>query len=367
MKILKLVSKSVLLLYLAGCSIYPLPQDTTSSLTYDIVAHVRCEARNGLRKTAINELRNSYFSKISVYKDKNGRHYTGPQLADLFEQDPTKFEIIHVKDLEPYARTAFNYYEQSQIAYEFSLHLTESNIDDINIGLGRNFTTRKDNIALSATSTRTRDVKRVFNIVDTFGELAAVQDGSYCQRPKPANIVYPLVGRLPVEDLISSFINTNEFGHLGPSLENIPTIAGTKANPAVSQMGDTIIFTTKFEGVVNPTFMLPAAAGMGFLPASAGFKTDDYREDVHQVDIVVSTSPDAAKLGRLRAKLSPPNGFTERLYDVNPRTIALKPAFGIDKTDGRVLFALQALQDQKSKNVQDAIIRIGNSLSRLSP
>ena len=339
-----LLSACALALSGGACSTYPLPQDTTGSLTHQIVAHVRCEARDGLRKTAIEQLRR-YFATEPVLGAE-----TGGQLAQRLETYPNDFIGLQLTKLAPRARKIFSFYANSQIAYAFTLDLTESNIDDFNIGFSRAFSKRRDGIALGATASRSRNVKRDFNIVDTFGELALKVDDTYCSEKGGINIVYPLVGKLPIEDLISNYIEMNQFSILGGGGKDPKTVFGTEANPAIPQMGDTIIFDTKFTGSAGPTFTLNPT-GMGFLLASADFKTEDYRQDRHQLIITVSTAPDQAKAHRS-----------------NPGSPMVAPfVAGRSTEQSRVDFARETLFLQREKNVDDALIQFGNIVARQTP
>ena len=339
-----LLSACALALSGGACSTYPLPQDTTGSLTHQIVAHVRCEARDGLRKTAIEQLAR-YFATTPVLGSE-----TGGELARRLDRNRDAFLHLEIKRFTPAARKIFSFYANSQIAYAFTLDLTESNVDGFNVGFSRAFSARRDGVALGATSSRSRNVKRDFNIVDTFGELALKVDDGYCSEKNGINIVYPLVGKLPIEDLISNYIEMNQFSILGGGGTDRKAVFGTEANPAIPQMGDTIIFDTKFTGTAGPTFALNPA-GMGFLLASADFKTEDYRQDRHQLIITVSTAPDQAKAHRL-----------------NPGSPSVAPfVAGRNAEQSRVDFARETLFLQREKNVDDALIQFGNSVARQTP
>jgi hypothetical protein len=342
-----------------ACSIYPLPQDYSGSLTRDIVENIRCEARNGLRSVVLDYLEGK-FADYVIWRRMKGR-----ELAPYLRRNPEKWLEIKIKDLDKSIKGEFEFYENSQIAYEFSLDMEESNTDTADLGFLRTFASRKDNLGLSAESARIRHVTRTFNVVDTFSELALQVGDNYCLRQKSINIVYPIAGKLPVKDLVENYIYINNFGNLGGPGTTQKDIFGTTSTPAIPQMGDTIVFTTKLSCSVNPTFTL-GPTGPGFLLASAGFKTADYRQDKHQVIIVVSTSPDAAKAHPLDPTKAPPLPADRQLFAAQSRFYYLPPAQNGKLTDQRASYAIGTLAAQRQRNVDDAIIQIGSSLSQLT-
>jgi hypothetical protein len=340
----------------SACSTYPLVQDTTGQTTSEIVRHIRCEAREGLKETILIWLRSEKYANFIVYQNM-----TGNALADQLEKQPELYETVAASQLNGDAKKYFSFYENSQIGYEFTLDLTESNKDSFSIGFTRNFSTRKDTLGLGASAERLRNVQRVFTVVDTFGGLLSILKEADCQQHPSVNIIYPMVGHLPVKDLIESYVRVNQFDRLGAPKKNndVQTISGTKSSPAVSQMGDTIAFTTTFTGSAKPSFALNPT-GPGLLLSSAEFGTEDYRKDKHQVIIVVSTSADAKKLK---------GGRGTSLYDFGLAATtlngkALAPIRGGVLTDARAEFARNTIREQRLKNTEDAIIQIGNTLSQ---
>lgn len=363
--LLRQFTATVIASVVGACSVYPLPQETTGATTEQIVQHVRCEARDGLRATVLQAL-DTHYKDVFV----RGR-MKGPDLATKLREDPSYWHKLSVDGFSGDAKEAFKYYENSQIAYEFTLDLQESNTDTAGIKLSRNFTSKRvDTLDFGGISARGRSNKRNFNIVDTFGELALKVPDAYCNTPATVNFVYPIVGSLPIHDLLRSYIETNEFHNLGgPGTTDFKAIFGTRSSPAVPQMGDTIIFTTRFTGSFGPTFAPAAIVGAGFLPTSATFKTEDFREDKHQVIIVVSTSPEAAKLDPVNPRLAPPLAFGAGAggSPAPARTTGLRPSSNGLLTDARFRYGIRTLELQRQKNVDDAIVRIGDSLSRLAP
>ena len=85
---------------------------------------------------------------------------------------------------------------------------------------------------------------------------------------------------MDLAELIGTFLDLNQSGNLtGEKGSNVPTIA------------DTIEFTTRFTGSVNPTVEL-SPVGRGLQLANAAFKADGTREDIHKVIVAIALPDD---------------------------------------------------------------------------
>lgn len=348
-----------------GCSVYPLPQDVTGYTTEDIVRNIRCEAQAGIHETVIDWLKSPMYGDKQVWRGLNGF-----QLAEALEGDVRIWNEIRIEDLHKSIRKDFAFYRNSQIAYEFTLTLEEQNMHNVGAGFAQGFlgqSRRVGALSLSATATRTRSNSRIFNVVDTFEELALKVDYRYCLKPRVVDIVYPMKGKLPIKDLMASYVRINNFANLGGPGDDLEKIFGTTASPAVPQMGDTLTFTTKLQSSVNPSLAVAPPAGLGFLLTSAGLKADDYRSDIHKVIIVASTSPDIAKLDRLDARsapqLAPEYGGP---LSFNQETVRLRPIKNGVLTEGRANYARSTIAAQRTKNLEDDISSLAQSFRQMS-
>jgi len=319
------IAASALGVLTQGCANSPLPQDVTGSTTADIVARVRCEARDAIREAALKELNN--YDDV-VYKD-----LTGKQLAEILDKDRRRFNEIgaprfKVKELDK----AFDYFRNAQMTYDFTLNLNEANTQGVNFDLVRTFARRIDSVGIGAKGERTRQTIRHFQVTDNFLVLATKVNYDYCEVPRPINLVYPIEGRLKINDLVDSFVFINKNG----------SFRGTPSGPAISTMSDTIVFSTKLLGNVSPTLALNPSQLYGFELSRVTLTNDNFREDRHQV-IITTTLP--------KNKIFP------YYPGANPRPF-------IDD-DPRLLTAEASVRETRRRNFEDAVTQFGNSFSRM--
>lgn len=249
----------------AGCAIYPVTEQSTGLDTYTIVQQVRCETRDAIR---------FYIKRLLVRHDQ-------PDLADRLEKRSLPYKDLLKEKLHPVVRGGIEYYGSSEIAYEFTFDITENNATAANATLSRPFVRRTDKIGLSASSDLLRENLRNFRIFDRFGDLALQTDEVFCQaRPLAPNPVYPIAGQIGVVNLVGTFLDLNQSGNL----------YGSKDKPTIPVISDTISFTTKLSGTVNPTVSI-SPLGPTFQLAEAGLKLDAYRQDRHQVIVVIALPP----------------------------------------------------------------------------
>jgi hypothetical protein len=250
-------------LCLSGCSIRPLPQDVTGYDTYEIVSKIRCEAREAVRGYTIEFIRK-----------------TRPDIADGLKSGAISFRNFNRRQLDAGSQRILERYDHSAIAYDFVFDITEKNDLTANATLIKPFTRGPLKIAFAAGDERERQNTRNFRITDTFENLVSVED-EYCKNASDRkNYLYPIVGKIGLDELIGAFLDLNQSGNLaGKEGSNVPTIA------------DTIEFTTKFSGSVNPTIEL-SPVGRGLQLASAAFKADGSREDIHKVVVAVALPDD---------------------------------------------------------------------------
>ncbi|SFU61051.1 hypothetical protein SAMN02799631_01452 [Methylobacterium sp. 174MFSha1.1] len=276
----------------SACSHYPLPQDITGVDTDDIVANVRCQARSAVRQTTIEEFRS--YGNIPITAK-----YTGVELADAFDRDDVRFGNFDFNSItEKKLMDRLQYYRSTQVTYEFTLRMQENNIQGANIGLINQFIRRADTISLGGAADRTRENSRIFILQDSFETLATKIKALYCD-PKPGiNILYPAVGRMPIRDLVSTYIKLNQWTELRAKTGS--GIQGTKTAPAIREMADTITFTTKISGKANAGIAYNPV-GLGFGASSIGFTNENFREDQHKVIVTLTTTDVTLKDGNRRA------------------------------------------------------------------
>lgn len=324
--------------FASACSVYPLPQDVSGVTTKSIVQKMRCEARDALRRAAIRHLRSLTDGKPVAWG------LTGPALADDLESHPNNFLKLKIATLRGKAQDDFKYYANSQVAYDFTLRGLESNTQGLDVAADQLFLRRVNSVGFKAEGLRERDVSRSFILVDGFETLTTEVGDTYCNEVRGIDLIYPMAGSAPLDDLVETYVYTNAFAEFGTKDSKPVGIKGTDALPAVPQMADTIIFKTRLTGNIDPGVAFNPV-GPGLFLSSIAFRNDNYREDNHKVIVTLTTAPVTTLKGRTLAGL--------------PLTRAPGQALRLETGVGSITF-------QRNKNYQDNIGRIGDGISRLS-
>ena len=313
---------AALLAIVGGCSIYPTTEQTTGFDTGLIIQKIRCQMGWAVRTTAIEHIRQ--FGDMQVYPGLSGK-----QLAYEIENGVHPYGYYNRSLIHPAIRRNFAYYDQAKVGYDFSLDNKEQNKQSIGGDVTRRFVRRVDTLALFGENDLTRQVQRNFRIQDEFRQLGS---DSFARQCKPilanlrVNIEFPITGRLPFENLVDSFIVANEQQHL----------QGDEKTPAIPKMADTIMFTTKTTLNVDPAAAYNPV-GRGVLPSTLGFKFDNIRTDYHKVIVAIEVP---------QRKL-----FVDQAGTI--RSITLSGREQVSRT----------LDEQRERNVQNAIVKIGDALS----
>jgi hypothetical protein len=264
------------MLFLTGCSIHPLPEDTTGVSTYNIVRQIRCEARQAVFDYAINYL-------------------TGPKNHD---EDAKRIGFEFKENLRPIHTFSYKLFKQpvrqlvqlfadTGIAYNFQLQMQEiNNIDpqvDLLSPLGKNLFSSP----VTASTDRTRQNIRTFTVTDTFDFLLrnipddASNNNDYCAGYiMGPNYIYPVAGKIGIDRMIGDFVNLTLFGALAgpPTSPGNPTTANPKGPPTLV---DQLQFTT--------TVSLGATPKVTFSPVrtvmDAFVTLKAQRQDTHTVTV----------------------------------------------------------------------------------
>ncbi|RVU19695.1 hypothetical protein [Methylobacterium oryzihabitans] len=330
--------------------------DTTA-----IVDNIRCEARSGLQE-AIIEILHESFSDQFVWGS-----YNGTTLANALTTNPKLWNDIRFENLHPKIRSSFALYRNTQIAYLFQLMMDEQNNESAGVGFTQRFvgaSNRIGRLGLSGSSARTRTITRTFNTVDTFEELVVKVSHQYCDRERTYDIIYPVRGKLPVKDLMKTYIRLNHFRNLaGPGVD-LKGIFGTDASPAIPQMGDNISFSTKLSAGLS-SGLTAAPPGLGLLLTSVGLEAGGSRSDSHRVIVVISTSPDAAKLKPLDARQAPPlEGEVGGPLASSAIVRKLTPIKNGNLTEARANYARNTIDQQLRTNFLNDIATIAEGFQR---
>jgi hypothetical protein len=257
----------------AGCAIHPLPQDVTGYDTAQIVAKIRCEAREAIRAYAI-EFIDEYHKDIAA------------QLRDR----SLMFRGLNRKILHPHVQKILEKYDEAAIAYDFTFDITETNNVTAGVDLLSTFTRGTVKTGFTAGNERDRQNVRNFQMTDSFENLISIVRDQYC--PSEAggpNWLYPITGTIGLDELIRTFVTLTE-------TERLTGGGKDKVDPAVA---DTIEFRTKFSGSAHPKLEL-SPLGRGTELVSANLKGEVSRLDNHKVIVAVSLPPEKAAPRRAR-------------------------------------------------------------------
>jgi hypothetical protein len=264
----------------AGCAIHPVPEQVTGIDTLDIVKQIRCEARDSLRTLVIEWL------------SRQGTLANDPlllRLAAQYQANPAAINTFHYNLFKGpqyvQIQTAVKLFYDAGIAYNFDLTGTEINNIDPQSAFIRNFFDHKFTLGLTGASDRTRSNERQFTVTDTFGKLLTNVPEDYCDyKIVIANYIYPIAGRIGIDNTIKTFINLTVFGSLSPK----------DAASKPPTMSDSLTFTTTFTLGVNPMVVfMPATSAFQLL--SATLTTDFERTDRHQVVIGLAIGAEGIK------------------------------------------------------------------------
>jgi hypothetical protein len=150
--------------------------------------------------------------------------------------------------------------------------------------------------------------------------------------PQHVNPVYPSAGLIRIDSLVNAFFEANQWENL----------AGADKDYTTAQMTDTITFTTKSTGNVDPSTTSDPILGR-FVPSSVSLNVDNFRQDLHTIIILISLPPDKKGLPQFDqfGRILPPGRISERAA------------------------ASAALDRQRDYNTQDALIRLGTGVGRI--
>jgi hypothetical protein len=211
---------------MTACAIHPLPEDVTGLSTVAIVSKIRCEAA-GAVQAASKEFK-----------------LTGNRKT---------------------------FFEDSVIAYNFTLDITEVNNVDATLDLTKLITNGTGTAALTGGVDRTRENARTFTIADTFKSLLDLQNCS--QYETGQNHMYPIIGRVGVDEMVRTFVLLAFF-------DNLAAADATKSGAIT--MGDTLTFTTKIQTSLTPKIVL-TPIGPSLQIADSNIAIVNSRNDQHKV------------------------------------------------------------------------------------
>lgn len=247
---------------LAGCSLYPIPDDVVSINTEDIVRHARCEIRsaiidivieqgfdNGRGAPLATEEQVIAFVKAVVAKAKRHEKLAPSEKAKLFSKSE--------KDVLTLANVA--------AVYTFDFNIIENNRADGAAAFKLPFTAPKVlDVGANASLNLTRQGQRQFAAQDKWSDLITKPERCARASLRHGNIVYPLDGSIGVGRVVRTFVD-------------IASQGGAK-----DSFVDTLIFTTSISGGANASIKLEAVPhSFRLVSATAGLNGS--RLDIHKM------------------------------------------------------------------------------------
>ena len=251
---------------LAGCSVYPIPDDVLRISTEDIVRHARCEMRAAVIASIIDQKLAPLASEdevvafVKATRDKVNRvkqqnKALDPRNAIDLSKRLTKSEL------------AINRYMGVAVVYSFDFNITEKNSAAADAGFKLPFVSPSVfDLGASSTLNLTRQGQRQFKAQDRWDSMIIQQERCKDTRPRERNLIYPLDGSIGIGNVVKTFIDISSQG-------------GAK-----DSFVDTLVFTTDVGGSVDASVKLNAVPhSFRLVSASAGLQAG--RTDVHKVII----------------------------------------------------------------------------------
>jgi|SoiMethySBSTD1v2_1073268.scaffolds.fasta_scaffold261076_3 hypothetical protein len=275
----------------SGCAIHPLPEDVTGVPTYHIVRQIRCEARAAVISSAIEGLKN-YANSVSDPEVQ--------RIAMEYKDGTRPIAGFSYKDFRnPYIRSVVRLFYDTGVAYNFNLEMTENNDLGTEINLLKPFTDSALTVGISAGFNRQRQNTRAFTVTDTFGGLIRNVGDDYCNKKfmVTENYIYPITGRVGIENMVHDFINMTLFANLR---------GNTSSGEGPPTLVDALEFTTSISGSATPKITFaPLGTGLSVTDASVTGRLS--RVDLHKVTIGLAIDKGSVpQVASLRATLFTP-------------------------------------------------------------
>jgi hypothetical protein len=252
---------------LAGCAVYPIPDDVLSIKTEDIVRYARCEMRAAIidqikqRKIVPASATDSEIAEFS-----KATHDKVRKIRDLNEGKPPTKQIVFAKVLSK-AELAIRGYLEIAVAYTFDFDITEDNKTTAEAGFKLPLTTPSVfDVGASTSLHLTRQGKRTFKAGNQWVGLIVSTERCKDFTVASKNIVYPLGGSIGVDRVVATFMDLIDQG-------------GNKES-----FVDTLIFTTDIGGEAKAEIRLNPVPH-SFRLVSAEVSASGSRKDMHKLTL----------------------------------------------------------------------------------
>lgn len=262
----------------SGCNTHPIPDNITSDSTYSIVMKIRCETRDAVSKAAIE------------YMLSDERPLKTREVGSRYQRNPGALRTFNPQEVDAKTAEYFQRYAKSYILYDFTFDITEKANGGFVFNPLRTFTNGTQGLALSASLGRENQSIRAFRMGDSVSDLMALYQGDKCDNPPGKSVLYPITGKVGVEEVIQTYAKLHRNGVFKPQ-EN------------AGQFTSTIEFTTAVKGGLTPKITLDSLGGRTSLEEST-LRADAERTDKHKVIFSIDT-PDAEEAKQTARGVSP--------------------------------------------------------------
>jgi hypothetical protein len=282
MRIKAFSSAPALLFLLGGCAIHPVPKDVTGVSTYEIVRQIRCETRQAVIESALEYLTSG--SDVDPASREIGLRFVG---------EPDSISKLSPKLFKGQVHDLLNLFWTTGVAYNFNLDMTEVNNVDAELDFLKTISKGIFGFNLNGRFDRQRQNIRTFTITDNFGDL--VRKPMDCSgRLVAENYIYPIAGRVGVDEMIHAFVYLSLFGNLAGKKDD------TKGPPTLV---DALQFTTTISATATPHVEF-TSIGRTLSVSHADLAANASRTDKHLVVVGLALEKAAqAQLGLARNEL----------------------------------------------------------------
>jgi hypothetical protein len=233
----------------------------------EIAALIRCQIRGALRNVA---LRNVAAARSPIVYE----HRTREDVLAGLQEDPDRFRQLRWEGFVPELRDPFLFKRDTAVSYDFTVDTTEMNSAGLSLTFLRKLTDGTSSLGLTAKNDRTHEVTRHFRSYDTFDRLVRSMRPDACYNIlRYPNVLYPSNGLLRIDSLVNAFFVTNQW-------ENLVDLKWEDLGTA--QMTDTLTFTTKSTGNVDPSSTADGVLNT-VVPSAVNFNFDNIRQDLHTI------------------------------------------------------------------------------------
>lgn len=264
-------------------AIHPLPEDVTGHTTVAIVQKVRCEGFEALNDITLGLLRRSSYQPILDLAD---RIEAGEISAPDFLLNPKNRPLL--QHLAPGVLPLLQAYTLTAATFDFEFMITEVNDHQAVANFSLPLTSGLFTLGgVSAGARFDRQGDRKFQITNSFYELHKL-GRAQCDdiTARVGNIVYPITGKIGLEEVFETFIH----------VDSTTTLTSSDAN----RFTDELTFTTTLSSGAAPKIALNPGATNQFRLADASLTVVETRTDVHKVTIALAKGPFIASYEQAR-------------------------------------------------------------------